>query len=144
MQPKESVRLIQVSRWRSTARIDDISQSSRSCSLRNQFGSYKSDDGDQQLALTTSAKSRSCSLRNQFGSYKSVDGDQQLALTTSAKSRSCTLRNQFISYKSADGDHAVWESEQLRKDNQRRSAAQFDELHFYRSYSLGIGQARTS
>ena len=123
---------------------------------RNQFNSYKSADGDQQLALTTSAKRRSCSLRSQFNSGKSADGHQQLALTTTAKSRSCSLGinstqevsrwrlvariddlsqkqvmqpgNQFNSGKSADGD------QQLALTTSSKS----------RSCSLGINSTQAS
>ena len=121
------MQLIQVSRWRSATRIDDLSQK-QVMQPGNQFNSGKSADGDQQLALTTSAKIRSCSLRDQFGSYKSADGDQQLALTISAKSRSCSLRDQFGSYKSADGD------QQLALITSAKS----------RSCSLGISATHTS
>ena len=61
VQPKGSIRLIQVSRWRSATRTDNLSQK-QVMQPGNQCNSYKSADGDQQLALTTSAKSRSCSL----------------------------------------------------------------------------------
>ena len=115
MQPKGSIRLIQVSRWRSATRFDNLSQK-QVMQLGNKFNSGKSADGaqqftwtssTQQLALTTSTKIRSCNLRDQFGSYKSTDGDQQLALTTSAKIRSCSLRDQFGSYKLTDGNQQL-------------------------------------
>ena len=106
MQPKGSIRLVQVSRWRPATRFDDLNQN-QVMQPGNQLNSGKLADGDQQLSFMTSAKIRSCSLRDQFGSYKSADGDQQLALTTLAKIRSCSLRDQFGSYKSADGDQQL-------------------------------------
>ena len=127
MQPKESIRLIQISQWRSTARIDDLSQN-QVMQPGNQFNSGKSADGDQQLALATAAKSRSCSPRNQFGSNKSAEEDQQLTLTTLAKSRSCRLTNQFSSYKLADRD------QQLALTTSAKS----------RSCSLGISSTQAS
>ena len=131
MQYEGPVQLRQVSQWRSATRVDDLSQN-HVMQPGNQFNSYKSVDGDQQLPLTTLVKSRSRSLRgpvqlrqvsrwrsatrvddlsqkhviqpgNQFNSGRSADGDQPLALTTSAKSRSCSLRDQFNSGKSAHG-----------------------------------------
>ena len=102
MHPKESIRLLHVSRWRSTARIQ-VGHAAQGINSTH----TSQLNGDQQLALTTSAKSRSCSLRNQLGLYKSADEDQQLALTTSAKSRPCRLRNQFSYYKLADTDQQL-------------------------------------
>ena len=90
MQPKESIQLMQVRRWSSAALNDELTFSHRPPSLRNQFNSCKSDDGGQQLKLTSSAKNRPCSLRNQSNSCKSDGGDQQLALTSSAKNEPCS------------------------------------------------------
>ena len=57
----ESIQLRQVIRWRSAIRVDDLSQK-QVMQPGNQFSLGKSADGDQQFALTTSAKIRSGSL----------------------------------------------------------------------------------
>ena len=101
----------------------------------NQFSSGKSVDGDQQLALTTSAKSRSCSLRNQFSSSKSANGDQQLTLTNSARNKSgsqginTTHASQSMEISRPKTSHGIQESDQLKQDCQRIPSAQFDELN---------------
>ena len=83
---------MQVSQWRSAARIDELCQK-QVMESRNQFNSCKSTNGGQPLELTSYAKNRSCSLRNQFNSCKSADGGQQLEMTSSTKNKSCSLGN---------------------------------------------------
>ena len=59
---KESIQLMQVSQWRSAARIDELCQKQVMHS-RNQFNSCESADGGQQLALTSSAKNKAWNPR---------------------------------------------------------------------------------
>ena len=52
-QPKEPIQLMQVRRWSSVARNNELTFSHRPPSLRNQFNSCKSNDGGQPLKLTS-------------------------------------------------------------------------------------------
>ena len=108
--PEESVQLRQVSRWRSATRINDLSQK-QVMQPGNQFNSGKSADGDQQLALTTSAKSRSCSL-----GISSTQASQPMENSSSHRRPQPKV------------GHAAKESIRLIQASRWRSAARIDDL----------------